>query len=141
MVGAELWPHVVYVLNRGGRFQGYAQAYKDGQLANKYGKMVGIYMEKFATTKHSMTGKTYLPHADYIAGPCDCAGNLIEDKALGYDMTLITYKSITQTKSRTGGNYWLQALYPENLIEISRDRRQPARPEGRRQGQGGFRNQ
>jgi tetrathionate reductase subunit A len=119
VVGPELWPHVVYVLNRGGRFQGYAQAYKDGQLANKYGKLVGIYMEKLATTKHSMTGKTYLPHADYIAGPCDCTGNLIEDKKLGYDMTLITYKSITQTKSRTGGNYWLQALYPENLIEIS----------------------
>jgi anaerobic selenocysteine-containing dehydrogenase len=79
VVGAELWPHVVYVLNRGGRFQGYAQAYKDRQLANKYGKMV----------------------------------------ALGFDMTLITYKSITQTKSRTGGNYWLQAGCPENLLEIS----------------------
>ena len=119
VVGAEIWPHVVYVLNRGGRFQGYPQAYKDGQLANKYGKLVGIYMEKFATTKHAMTGKTYLPHADYIEGPRDCTGNLIEDKKLGYDMTLITYKSITQTKSRTSGNYWLQALYPENLFEIS----------------------
>ncbi len=119
VVGAELWPHVVYVLNRGGRFQAYHQAYKDGQLANKYGKMVSIYMEKFATTKHSMTGKPYLPHADYIEGPRDCSGNLIGDRNLGYDMTLITYKSITQTKSRTPGNYWLQAVCPENLIEIS----------------------
>jgi tetrathionate reductase subunit A len=119
VVGPELWPQVVYVLNRGGRFQGYAQAYKDGQLANKYGKLVGIYMEKFATTKHSMTGKTYLPHADYIEGPTDCSGKPIQDKPLGFDMTLITYKSITQTKSRTGGNYWLQAVLPENLIEIS----------------------
>jgi anaerobic selenocysteine-containing dehydrogenase len=119
VVGDDLWPHVVYVLNRGGRFQGYQQAYKDGQLANKYGKMVGIYMDKFAVTKHSMTGKVYLPHADYIGGPRDCTGNMIEDKVLGFDMTLITYKTITQTKSRTPGNYWLQALYPENLIEIS----------------------
>jgi anaerobic selenocysteine-containing dehydrogenase len=119
VVGDGLWPHVVYMLNRGGRFQGYHQAYKDGQLANKYGKMVGIYMEKFATTKHAMTGKTYLPHADYIEGPRDCSGNLIEDRALGYDMTLITYKSIVQTKSRTSGNYWLQAICPQNLIEIS----------------------
>ena len=46
VVGPDLWPQVVYVLNRGGRFQGYQQAYKDGQLANKYGKMVGIYFEK-----------------------------------------------------------------------------------------------
>jgi len=50
VVGAELWPHVVYVLNRGGRFQNYAQPIRNRQLANKYGKMVGIYMEKFATT-------------------------------------------------------------------------------------------
>ncbi|MDO9110217.1 MAG: molybdopterin dinucleotide binding domain-containing protein, partial [Desulfatirhabdiaceae bacterium] len=37
----------------------------------------------------------------------------------GFDMTLITYKAITQTKSRTGGNYWLNAVYPENFVEIS----------------------
>ncbi len=117
--GDELWPYVVYVLNRGGRFQGYHQAYKDGQLVNKYGKMVGIYMDKFATTKHSMTGKPYLPHAGYVGGPRDCTGEMIEDLPLGFDMTLITYKTIAQTKSRTPGNYWLQALYPENLIEIS----------------------
>ena len=32
---------------------------------------------------------------------------------------MITYKYITQTKSRTGGNYWLSAVYPENFVEIS----------------------
>jgi tetrathionate reductase subunit A len=31
VVGEENWPHVVYVLNRGGRFQSYAKAYKDGR--------------------------------------------------------------------------------------------------------------
>jgi tetrathionate reductase subunit A len=118
VVGPELWPHVVYVLNRGGRFQAYQQAYKDGHLANKYGKLVGIYFDRLVTTKHSMTGQPYLGHADYIEGPSDCTGRLIDDKAQGYDMTLIT-KSITQTKSRTGGNYWLQAINPENVLEIS----------------------
>jgi len=118
-VGPELWPNVVYVLNRGGRFQGYRQAYKDGQMSNKYGKLVGIYFDKMVTTKDSMTGKTYLGHADFVEGPRDCMGRLIQDESSGYDMTLITYKSITQTKSRTVGNYWLQALRPENLIEIS----------------------
>jgi anaerobic selenocysteine-containing dehydrogenase len=119
VVGPEWWPHVVYVLNRGGRFQEYQKAYKDGQLANKYGKMVGIYFDNLATTKNSMTGKTYLPHADYIEGPRDCLGRLLEDEAKGFDLTLITYKTISQTKSRTTGNYWLQALYPENFIELS----------------------
>ena len=119
VVGPEWWPHVVYVLNRGGRFQGYPQAYKDSQLANKYGKMVGIYFDKLVTTKNSMTGEPYLGHADFIGGPRDCLGRMLEDEANGFDMTLITYKTISQTKSRTVGNYWLQALYPENFIEIS----------------------
>jgi anaerobic selenocysteine-containing dehydrogenase len=118
-VGEEMWPCVVTVLNRGGRFQGYAQAYKDGKLTNRYGKLVGLYFDKFVTTKHSMTGEPYIGHAVFIDGPCDCTGKKIEDEARGFDMTLITYKTISQTKSRTGGNYWLQALYPENTIEIS----------------------
>ena len=119
VVGPELWPHVVYVLNRGGRFQGYAQAYKGEQLANKYGKLVGIYFEKMATIKNSMTGRYYLPYADFLEGPRDCMGKPIRDEAGGFDMTLITYKTISQTKSRTIGNYWLHALYPENGVEIS----------------------
>jgi anaerobic selenocysteine-containing dehydrogenase len=118
-VGPDWWAQVVYVLNRGGRFQAYAKAYKEDQLANKYGKMVGIYFEKLVTTKHAMTGKPYLGHADFVTGPRDCAGGMIEDGKLGYDLTLITYKTISQTKSRTVSNYWLQALYPENFIEIA----------------------
>jgi len=108
------------VLNRGGRFQGYGQAYKDGQLSNQYGKLVGIYFDRLVTTKYSMTGKPYLGHADYIEGPRDCLGRPIQDESSGYDLTLITYRSITQTKSRTSGNYWLQAVRPENLIDVSR---------------------
>ncbi len=88
-------------------------------MANKYGKMVGIYFDKLVTTKNSMTGEPYLGHADFIGGPRDCLGRMLEDEAKGFDMTLITYKTISQTKSRTVGNYWLQALYPENFIEIS----------------------
>jgi anaerobic selenocysteine-containing dehydrogenase len=110
---------VVTVLNRGGRFQEYKKAYKDGQMANKYGKMLGIYFDKLVTTKNSMTGKPYLGHADYFEGPQDCTGKLIDDAAQGYDFTLITYKTITQNKSRTIGNYWLDAVLPENSIEIS----------------------
>ena len=119
VAGQENWPFVVYVLNRGGRFQSYAKSYKDGRLANAYDKMVGLYFENLVTTKNSMTGKPYLPYADFVPGPEDCMGNLIDDSKDGFDMTLITYKAITQTKSRTGGNYWLNAVYPENFVEIS----------------------
>ncbi|KAF5039440.1 Tetrathionate reductase subunit A [anaerobic digester metagenome] len=119
VVGADLWPHVVYVLNRGGRFQEYAKAYKDGKLANKYGKMVGIYFDNLAKAKHSMTGKHYIPHGTWVPSPADCAGNLLEDEKQGFDMSMITYKIITQTKSRTVGNYWLKAVLPEGFVEIA----------------------
>jgi tetrathionate reductase subunit A len=120
VVGEEAWPYVVYVLNRGGRFQSYSGAYKDGRLVNPYDKMIGLYFENLYNTNHSMTGKPYLPHPAFVPGPTDCTGNLIEDRKNGFDMTLITYKHITQTKSRTGGNYWLSAVKPENFVEISR---------------------
>jgi len=119
LAGPELWPSVVTILNKGGRFQEYAQAYKDGQLANKYGKMVGIYFDNLAKAKDSITGKVYLPYGGFVPGPLDVGGNPLQDAKDGFDLTLITYKAVTQTKSRTSGNYWLQAPYPENFVEIS----------------------
>lgn len=119
VVGENWWDKVVYVLNRGGRFQEYQKAYKDGQLANKYGKMVGIYFDNLVTTKNSMTGKPYVGHGHFIDGPTDVLGRKLEDEAKGYNLTLLTYKHITQTKSRTAGNYWTKAVYPYNTIDIS----------------------
>jgi len=119
VVGAEWWPRVVYVLNRGGRFQGYNESFKNDQLVNKYGKLVGIYFDNLVNARDSMTGAPYLGHADYIEGPRDCLGRLISDEALGYDLTLITYKHIAHTKSRTISNYWSEAVHPENAVEIS----------------------
>jgi anaerobic selenocysteine-containing dehydrogenase len=119
VVGEAWWPQVVYVMNRGGRFQEYQKAYKDGQLANKYGKLVGIYMEKWTTTKNSMTGKPYMAHAHFMDSPTDVLGRKLDDEAKGFDLTLITYRHITQCKSRTVGNYWLLAVYPENFIDMS----------------------
>jgi anaerobic selenocysteine-containing dehydrogenase len=119
IVGPELWPSVVTILNKGGRFQEYAAAYKDGQLVNKYGKMVGIYFDNLAKAKDSITGKPYMAYGGYAPGPLDVADKPLPDAKDGYDLTLITYKAVTQTKSRTSGNYWLQAPYPENFVEVS----------------------
>ncbi len=119
LIGPELWPHAVYVMNRGGRFQEYAKAYQGEQLANKYGKMVNIYYDNLARAKNSMTGKPYKAHGDYVPGPVDCLGNQLKDREQGYELTLLTYKAVTQTKSRTIGNYWLDAVMPQNHVEIA----------------------
>ena len=115
IVGDELWPHVVYILNRGGRFEEHAKGFDGDRLKHTYGKLLCLYGEKTAGVKYSGTGKplsgiaTYLPQLDF-------AGNDLSALAAGHDLQLITHRVITQTKSRTIGNYWLTPIMPENGI-------------------------
>jgi anaerobic selenocysteine-containing dehydrogenase len=109
---------VVYVLNRGGRFQDYEKAYDGEQLKNKYGRLINLYCEKVAKAKNSMTGKHFSGLAAYLATQ-DVTGKPVEDEKSGYDLHLITYREISQTKSRTNTNYWLLGLLPENFILIN----------------------
>ena len=115
IVGETLWPKVVYVLNRGGRYQDFAKGYKGNLVANKYGRLVNIYQEKTFGVKNAMTGKNQVGYAKYVPPQLDVTGKPVEDGP-EYDLRLITYKDITQTKSRTAGNYWLNALMPENAV-------------------------
>lgn len=120
IVGEKLWRKVVYVLNRGGRFQDFAKGYPaDGLVGNKYGKLINLYQEKTAGVKSAITGEAFPGYPTYIPTPRDVAGKIIEDDKAGYDLILITFREISQTKSRTPGNYWLTALLPENTIIIN----------------------
>lgn len=114
-VGDAWWRKAIYVLNRGGRWWGYSEAWSSGQVKAKFGKLINLYLEKTAGTKNSMTGKSlrglagYLPIADSLGRPIADAG---------YDLRLITNRSVLGTKSRTISNYWLLDRRPENFIEI-----------------------
>ncbi|MGC8780908.1 MAG: molybdopterin-dependent oxidoreductase [Anaerolineae bacterium] len=110
----KLWRRVVYVLNRGGRYQDFAKGYAGELVANKYGQLLDIYQEKTATTINSMTGKPYIGYATYIPAGLSSTGEPIQDE--GYDLNLITYKEITMTKSRTITNYWLTSVLPEGFV-------------------------
>ena len=117
------WPKVVTVLNRGGRFQAYEKGYPgstaNGQLGVKLGKQINMYLEKTAGVKRSSNGE-YLPgYAKYLPPATSYDGTVLDDSAGGYDLKLITYRDIAQTKSRTAGNYWLLFLLPENFILMS----------------------
>lgn len=131
IVGA-LWPKVVTVLNRGGRFMAYDQGYPgDGvrpgsfdepyviPTGTKFGKLINLYLEKTAGVKHAGTGKDLPGLASYIEPYTGFDGNVIDDAKDGYDLKLITYREISSTKSRTAGNYWLRALLPENFVLIN----------------------
>jgi tetrathionate reductase subunit A len=116
-VGPNWWKKVIYVLNRGGRWWSYAEAWTGEQVKAKYGKLVNLYHEKPATTRNSMTGAylsgipTYQPVADSVGKPLD-------HREAAF--TLITNRSMLACKSRTISNYWLTSVQPENFIEMSR---------------------
>ena len=116
IVGGAWWPKVVYVLNRGGRFDDFAKGYDGEQAKNKYGTLINLYQEKTARTKNSMTGKVFPGVATYVAAPADALGRPLADEQAGYDLRMITYRDILHTKSRTVSNYWLTSLLPENGV-------------------------
>ena len=119
-IAGPYFKKVVYILNRGGRFQDYKDVYKGEQVANKYGKLINMYQEKTAGTKSAITGKSNPGYATYI--PIMAVnGKKPEELGFteGYDLHLITQRDITQTKTRTIPNYWLLAVYPENFILIN----------------------
>ena len=117
----SLWRRTVTVLNRGGRFQGFGKLLSGEQLANKYGKYVNLYCEKTYDAKDSMTGEHFSGVARFFEPGTDSLGNQvsIQDESEGYDLTLITYRTIVQTKSRTSGNYWLRAVEPTNSVILN----------------------
>ena len=118
-VGAELWPKVVYLLNRGGRFQDHSRVFDGEQLRNRYGALLCLYQEKTAAERYAGTGKRYAGYARYV-GQRDYLGQPLDALAKGYDLQLITNRVITQTKSRTVGNYWLTAILPENAFLLNK---------------------
>ncbi len=115
IVGDRWWRKVVYVLNRGGRFQEYDQAYDGEKFKNKYGQLINLYLEKHAHGKSAITGKHYPGIATYIP-VSDVMGNEIHDERDGFDLHMITFRDVTQTKSRTIVDYWLSAIRPENVV-------------------------
>ncbi len=118
IVGEKHWRKLVTLLNRGGRFQSYTDAYAptDAQLKVRFGKQINMYLEKTAGMRHSGTAENLPGYALYIPTPTDYRGRLIEDEKQGFDLNLITHREILQTKSRTPGNYWLTEFMPENFI-------------------------
>ncbi len=111
----ELWPSVVYLLNRGGRFADASKAYADDEfISAKWKGRWNVYVEKVAKGRNSMSGEHFdgLPKWQPTQ---DAVGNDVVDE--GYDLTLLTHKEITGGQSRTSSAPWLQAaIAPENFI-------------------------
>jgi anaerobic selenocysteine-containing dehydrogenase len=116
-VRKDEWPKVVYVLNRGGRFEDFEHAYEGDYLGHKFGSMFNIYSEKVAETRNSINGK-YFSGIPIYEPICNMREKKIKDK--DYRFNLITFKEIFGGRSRTISNYWSQgSLLPENEVWIN----------------------
>jgi anaerobic selenocysteine-containing dehydrogenase len=113
----SLWRKVVYVLNRGGRYQNFEKAYKGAQVANKYGRLINLYQEKTATSINTMIGKPFAGYTKYIPAGLSSTGE--EIKSNGYDLHLITFKTMTMAKARGISNYWTLGVVPEGYLLIN----------------------
>jgi anaerobic selenocysteine-containing dehydrogenase len=118
LVGEKMWPKLVYLLNRGGRFEDHAKGYKGDRAGHPYAALLNMYQEKTASTIHAGTGKhhsgiaRYLPIMDYHGQPLD----KLRD---GYELSMVTHRTVTQTKSRTIADPWLLPIMPENGILVN----------------------
>ncbi len=116
--GKDWWLHVVYVLNRGGRFEDWGKYYQGGdKLPHAYKSQFNIYCEPVAKGRHPYTGKRfsgiglYEPVKGYNDKPLNQAD---------FPLKLITFKDIRGGQSRTlPNNYWLSASLDENTVMIN----------------------
>ena len=117
-VGDKWWRKVIYVLNRGGRFEEWEHGWKGDQAAHPWGGLLGMYIEPFVYARDSMTGKRNRNYASY-APMLSSIGEPIIDAE--YPLTLITYKEITRTNWRTPHHYWSNISIPVNNIMMNKN--------------------
>ncbi|MFQ5683106.1 MAG: molybdopterin oxidoreductase, partial [Candidatus Binatia bacterium] len=116
LLGGSLWRRVVYVLNRGGRYEDFAKTYKGNYLAHAFHGQFNLYVEDVARAKNAMTGRNFsgLP---IFEPPREASGQVVKDAE--YPFHLITFKEVFGGQSRTVGNYWVTSALPENFVIMS----------------------
>ncbi|RMF15130.1 MAG: molybdopterin oxidoreductase [Candidatus Dadabacteria bacterium] len=116
----KLGPHfrrVVYLLNRGGRYESYDKAYKGDFVAHAVKRQISLFAEVVATSRHSGTGKRFsgLPVVEPLMS---ALGNVVSQD--DFEFHLGTYKPIHGGQSRTIADYWLLGPKPTNRVWINR---------------------
>lgn len=118
-VAPELWGKVVFVLNRGGRWENFQDSWKGEHYAHPYPHTLLVYNEPMRMwTRESMSGKRYVAWPSYQSPYQDALGKEIQDP--DYPFHLITYKMVTRTNWRLNEHYWSLGIQPENTIDLSR---------------------
>ncbi|MHB1685285.1 MAG: molybdopterin-dependent oxidoreductase [Bacilli bacterium] len=111
-IAPEEWPKVVYVLNRGGRFEPLDHAYQGKTLTHQWGHQVNFYAGKIAGMKNSANGNAFdgLPRVEMPSG---YDGQPIQPR---YPLKMINWKAHNFGSHRTMGDAWLREIRDENYL-------------------------
>lgn len=111
-VKPEEWARVVYVLNRGGRFEKAGNEYDGPYLKYKLAAEVDFYAEKVAKGKHSYTGKPFdgLPR---IADIAYFNGKKVDSI---YPLYMVNWKARHIGTHRDISDSWLREIEAENYV-------------------------
>ncbi|XJZ28913.1 molybdopterin-dependent oxidoreductase [Bacillota bacterium Lsc_1132] len=114
-VKPEEWKKVVYVLNRGGRFEPQGDEYIGNMQKYQWANQVYFYDEKAAGYKSAYTGEFFegLPIVDEIR---QYNGEVYKTNA---PLQFINWKSRNMATHRTIGNAWLREVRDENYLWVN----------------------
>lgn len=132
-VKPEEWAKVVYVLNRGGRFEGhggpaYENGYEGEWLKYRYEGLCAFYDPKVAAAKDPFTGKPFDGIAK-IREPLRYDGTALPKD--GLPLQMVGWKARFQGTYRTANSPWLREVRSNNYLTISTS---DAAPRGIRTG-------
>lgn len=106
------WAKVVYVLNRGGRFEAPDNAYKGNLLGHQWGHQVKFYADKIAMMKNSANG-SYFDGLPKVEAPSGYNGQRIPQAG---PLRMVNWKARNFGSHRTMGDVWLREIRDENYL-------------------------
>lgn len=116
----EEWAKVVYVLNRGGRFEGHgderSNGYEGEWLKYRYGGLCQFFDPATARNKDSLTGENFDGLAA-IVEPLRADGTPVPRD--GFPLHFINWKARHQGTHRTVNSAWLREVRPANFVSIN----------------------
>lgn len=111
----EEWAKVVYVLNRGGRFDGHDQGYEGDWLKHRYGGLVQFYAPKIAAGTDSISGEPF----DGLATVLPLRRSDGSELPKTGPLVFTNWKSRHQGTHRTVNSAWLREVRPSNFVWVN----------------------
>ncbi len=117
---AEEWPHVAYMLSRGGRFEDPDAGFDGDDHKYGYTGCVNIYTEKVATARNSITGEFY-PGVITRDPESFADGRPVTEvfPKQQWPFKAVSYKAKLRSNSTVANSPILSSMSPGNYLEIN----------------------